>query len=176
MKRIYIKYTFLLSLAVGCTYLGYGIIHKISHKKQVSDRVAQLPSFEFSDLNGGMYSHKQLRGKAAWLVYFDSGCEFCQMEIKDLQKNSTLLDDLEVVLISAEDSTTLQKFGQVYSFDKHENFHIVQDQTHQCYQRFGMVSTPSSLLYDAQGTLIQRFNGVIKVEKIHTLFKQQARP
>jgi peroxiredoxin len=173
MNRILVKYALLLSLAVGGMYLGYGIIHKITHKKEVSSRVAHLPMFQFREVTGPVFTAQHLKNKPAWLLYFDSGCEFCRMEISDIVKNKAQLADVEVVLISSEEMSTLQNFRTEQGFHTLKNVHIVQDKTHECHKRFGMVSTPSSLLYDAQGGLIQRFNGVVKVEKVLHLFKNQ---
>ncbi|WP_169704687.1 peroxiredoxin family protein [Runella slithyformis] len=172
MNRMLVKYALLLSLAVGGAYLGYGIIHKITHKKRVNERVARLPAFRFTDLEGRPFTARHLKNKPTWLLYVDSGCEFCRMELRDIQKHQQQLANVEVVLVSAEDRATLQKFQKEQGFDDLKNFHIVQDKTHECHERLGMVSTPSSLLYDAQGALIQRFSGVVKVEKIVSLLLQ----
>jgi peroxiredoxin len=170
MNRHLFLYALLLSLAVGGAYLGYGIVQKVTHKKELKDRIAHVPAFRFVDLEGCAFTQQNLRGKPTWLLYFDSGCEFCRMEISDIVKNKSHLSDVEVVLVSAEDKEVLQKFRKKHGFDALKNFHIVQDKTHECHERFGMVSTPSSLLYSAQGALIQRFNGVVKVEKVVSLF------
>lgn len=169
MNKHLFLYALLLSLAVGGAYLGYGIVQKITHKKELKDRIAHVPAFRFVDLEGRAFTQQDLRGKTTWLLYFDSGCEFCRMEISDIVKNKSRLSEVEVVLVSAEDKDVLQKFRKEYGFDALNNFHIVQDKTHECHERLGMVSTPSSLLYSAQGALIERFNGVVKVEKIISL-------
>lgn len=173
MNRVLVKYALLLSLAVGGMYLGYGIIHKITHKKEVSYRVARLPRFQFRDAEGPVLTAQHLKNKPAWLLYFDSSCEFCRMEIRDIVKNKERLADIQVIMISAEEMPVLQKFRKEQGFESLKNIHIVRDSSHQCYERFGLVSTPSSLLYDTQGALVERFNGVVKVEKILHLFKHQ---
>lgn len=169
MSRIGLKYALLISLAVGGAYLGYGIVQKITHKKEINDRTTHVPVFQFTDLEGRAFTQKDIADKTTWLVYFDSSCEFCRMEIKDIVKNKAALSDIEMVLVSTEERDVLQKFSKDYGFESLKNFHIVQDKTHECHERFGFVSTPSSLLYSAQGALIERFKGVVKVEKIVSL-------
>lgn len=173
MKKIIFKYTLLLGFVAIVVCLGYAIIHKISQKKEVAKRVAQLPKFEFLSINGQSFTEQNLKNKSVWIIYFDSGCEYCKIEIEDIQKNNSQLSGIQIVLISTEDINTLKKFSERQNFSN--NITVVQDKTHQCFERFGMVSTPSSLLYNNVGILIERFNGVVKAEKVLTLFKHSVK-
>ncbi|AEI50558.1 TlpA family protein disulfide reductase [Runella slithyformis] len=172
MKKGYLKFALLFGLAVASIYLGYSILHKMAIKKAVAARVAQLPAFQFTNLSGGVFTPQQLAQKPTWLLYFDSTCEFCQMEITDLDRHKEKLTAVQLVLISAEETAVLQKFVRQHSFAQLSNVAIVQDHNHQCPKLLGMNTTPSSLLYDASGRLVERFGGVVKVEKIISLLNE----
>jgi cytochrome oxidase Cu insertion factor (SCO1/SenC/PrrC family) len=166
MAKRYLKLAVLFGLALLSVYLGYAIWQKKTSQKAIAERVAQLPTFEFTDLSGQPFGPQHLAQKPTWFLYIDTTCEFCQMEIADLERHSEQLTSIQLVLISAEETGVLQQFVQQYGFAQQPNVTVVQDRTRQCPTLFGMYSTPSSLLYDAAGRLVERFGGVVKVEKV----------
>ena len=176
MQKAYFRFALLFGLVAAFMYLGYGILHKLSTKKAIAERVAQLPAFQFVDLAGRAFTQQDLANKPTWLLYFDSTCEFCQMEISDLEHHQDKLREVQLVLISAESKEVLEKFSRKYSFTQHPNVKVVQDTSHHCQERLGLLSTPSSLVYDASGHLIKKVNGVMKTEKIIELIQPSVTP
>jgi peroxiredoxin len=173
MNKKVIKYTLLSGLVLGLLCLGYGIMRKIRTKNAISERTAQLPSFQFERLDGTPITSKFFQNKPVWLLHFDSGCEFCQIQLSEIQQHSDQLSHIKVLLISSENAAVLKSFSQKQGFDKLPNITIVRDSTHVCTKLLGMVSTPSSLLYAADGRLVKRYNGVVKIEAVVKAFDNE---
>ncbi len=166
MNKSVIKYTLLLGLVLGLLCLGWGIVHQITSKKALTERTAQLPAFRFEGLDGQVVTSQEFQNKPVWLLYFDSDCEYCQMQLRDLSQNKTSISGIEVLLISSENTNALLKCRQQYGFEQHPNLTIVRDSTHQCQLLLGMTSTPNSLLYGSSGKLLKKYNGVVKTATI----------
>ncbi len=176
MNKKGIKYALLSGLVLGLLCLGYGIVRKITVKKAITERTAQLPAFRFEGLDGQVVTSQKFQNKPVWLLYFDSGCAFCQMQLKEIQAHSPQLNHLQIVLVSAENRAVLKVCSQQYGFDKQPSITIVRDSTHVCTTLLGMVSTPSSLLYGTDGHLLKKFSGVVKTEAVIKAFENYFTP
>ncbi len=166
MSKLTLKYILLAVVGLVLFYLSYGIAQRFQQKKAISEHIAHLPTFEFRDLDNKLFSSKNLASQPVWLLYFNTECEFCQIEIIDIQQHISQLSSIRVVLVSSEKVSTLKKFSHQYGLDTLQNLVIVQDSTHFCVTNLGMTTTPSSLLYATNGQLIKKYSGKVKVETI----------
>ena len=166
MSNSGLKYVMLASVFTLLGYLTYCIAKRFQQKKAISEHITHLPTFEFRDLDNKLFSSKNLASQPVWLLYFNTECEFCQIEINDIQQHITQLSSIKVVLISSEKVSTLKKFSHQYGLDTLQNLVVVQDSTHFCVTNLGMTTTPSSLLYATNGQLIKKYSGKVKVETI----------
>jgi peroxiredoxin len=171
MNKKVIKYALLSGLVLGLLWLGYGIVHKITAKKAVAARTSQLPIFRFEGLDGKIIASTDFKNKPVWLLYFDSDCEFCLMQLSDIQQHSSQLSHIKIVLVSSENSLALRECKQKYGFGQWPNLTIARDTTHLCTTLLGMTTTPSSLLYGADGRLVKKYNGVVKSEVVMKAFE-----
>ena len=91
MKKFLLTLIVIFLLAV-LGYLGFGIYTKSKKKAEVSARIAALSPFSFNTINGEEVTNKEISGKPLWLIFFDTNCEYCQMEAEDILKAGKLKD------------------------------------------------------------------------------------
>jgi peroxiredoxin len=166
MSRGIFKTVILLFVAALLTYLSFSIVGRFAKKKAITTHTAQLPAIIFRGLDGQLFSLKSLSGNPVWLLYFNSECEFCQSELKDIQEHNSQLSGVKVVLVSSEKMATLTTFRRQYVLDSLQNVVLVQDSTRLCITHLGMTTTPSSLLYMANGQRIKKYSGAVKVSVV----------
>jgi peroxiredoxin len=148
-------------------YLGYGIYSKANKKERVAVKIATLPDFTFKRIDGKKSTKKHILGKALWLIFFHTDCEFCQMEAENIQEFGEL-NNLKIWLVSSENPDTLKQFSNRYALPKLRHVQVLNDSLHLGYHTFDVTSSPTSFLYSADGVLIKQYKGVVKVETVLT--------
>jgi peroxiredoxin len=159
----------LIIIVIFCIlgYLGYGIYSKANIKEQVAVRIATLPDFTFRRIDGKEITKKHSLGKALWLIFFHTDCEYCQMEAENIHEFGEL-NNLKIWLVSAEHPDTLGQFSNRYTLAKLRHVQVLNDALHLGYHTFDVISSPTSFLYGADGVLIKQYKGVVKVETVLT--------
>ena len=146
-------------------YLGFGIYTKSRKKAEVTARVATLSPFSFNTINGEDVTNKEIFGKPLWIIFFDTNCEYCQMETENILKAGEL-EDIQIWLVSPEPLDSLSAFTKKYKLDTLPHVQVLNDAHHAAYLTFNVTSSPASFLYDSHGALIKQYKGVVKVETV----------
>lgn len=121
-------------------------------------------------LNGNKFSKSDISGRPLWLVFFDTGCEYCQTEISNIKRVGKF-DGVRICLVSSESSDSLAAFSKRHKLDILTDVQVLADPKHESYHAFNVTTFPTSILYDANGALIQRYKGVVKVKNVLRDFK-----
>lgn len=134
--------------------------------------------WEYSTKFTNVYNGKPLvisnydSDKCLLLIYFNTQCDFCQFELKELEKSVSKFENTEIVLISAEPLDTLRKFGQKYQFHLYPNAGFY----HCCYdtlqKHFGKLISPTTFIYGTDGKLIRQFNGTTRIDEMLKVIRQ----
>jgi peroxiredoxin len=165
--RKYLKIIIALVLISVIGYLGYSIGNKLNHKKEVAERIKTIPEFSFKTLNGEPFTQKELNTALFKLfMYFNSECEFCQGEAKQIQKHIPQLQHVQVIMVSHEPSNGIKIFAEKYHLANHKNIIFLEDEKLQFSELFDAKSIPFMVLYSKDNQLIQKFKGATKIEKI----------
>jgi thioredoxin-related protein len=154
---------FLVIASLG--YLIYGIYSKKKQKRSVTQRIASLPNFVFETTNGLKVTGKDANGRPLWLIFFDTGCEYCQMEIEQIKK-AKLSNDIQIWLVSTEPADTLAAFVVRHNLVGLQQVKVLRDTYHADYHIFSVTSSPASFLYDSHGSLIRQYKGIVKVQTV----------
>lgn len=171
MKK-YLKITIPLAFIGLLTLLGYQIVTKINHKKEVAEYIKTIPTFSFQNLSGEAFTNKDIKKNTPTLfIYFNSECEFCNEETKMIQENSTILKSIQLVFVSFEKTEKIKSFAQNYNLFNYDNIHFVCDTKVTFASTFDVKSLPCLILYDKNQRLIEKIKGQTKVE---TLLKKLA--
>lgn len=153
-------------------FLGYSNYGKLNHKKEVAERIKTVPAFSFKTLDDTLFTDKNLDStKSKLFIYFNSDCEFCQSEAESIHKQIDNLKRLQLIFISYEASDKIKAFATHYQLSNIDNIIFLEDSKSDFAKLFDAKGIPFMLLYSKENRLIQKFNGVTKVEKIIALLK-----
>jgi peroxiredoxin len=166
MKKI-IKIIILLVFASVLFYVGYAIVSKINHKKEIAQKIKTMPAFAYSDIKGGVFTNRNLKQDTPTLfVYFNSDCDYCNGEAQMIQENVEKFHDFQLVFISFEKKETIKAFATKYKLISYDNIHFLSDTKVVFATTFDVKSMPSLVLYDRLNKLIEKIKGQTKIESV----------
>lgn len=157
INSLRIGFTSLLLLMLSCSEGTGG-------KKQYGPK---MPPFELIKLNGGFMNSKDLpAGKAVIFIYFETQCDHCKEEIKDISLEGGKLKDCEVILVSNEELDTLKKFYSLSTLNHFPFVHVTKDNEGKWAKYFKPVGSPVNFIYDSNHRLVKRINRMAKVSEL----------
>jgi thioredoxin-related protein len=84
-------------------YMAYAIIFNLKGKETLRERISTIPPFRFDRLKNGFFTEKDLaENKYLIFLYFNSTCEFCQLEAKAIRKRIEEFKGIQLIFISTE--------------------------------------------------------------------------
>lgn len=148
-------------------FLGYQIVNKIKHKKEVAANIKTIPDFTYQDLKGESFSNKNLKTDTPTLfIYFNSECEYCNEEAQMIQESVNKFRPYQLVFISFEKPELIKTFAQKHNLLNYDNIHFVCDTKVTFATTFDVKSLPCLVLYDKNQQLIEKIKGQTKVDAI----------
>ncbi len=166
MKKIFKISIPVLVIGLLCI-MGYNIVSKIDHKKEVAENIKTIPNFSYKDINGDMFSNENLKNNTPILfIYFNSECEFCNNEATLIKENIVAFKETRIIFISFEKPGAIKFFAQKHNLLKYDNIHFIHDTKADFATTFDVKSLPSLILYDKNQKLIERFKGQVKASTI----------
>jgi len=161
------KIIFTIVLISIISYLGYGIVNKINMKKETAEHIQTIPKFSFRTINGEAFTQKNIsRSRAKLFIYFNSNCNFCKDEAKQIQKNLDRLKDVQLLFVSFEEAENIKIFANTYSFLDQQNIFFLEDKKLIFAEIFDARGFPFMLLYSKDNQLIKKFKGAVKIENV----------
>lgn len=153
-------------IALLC-FLGYKVVSKINHKKEVAENIKTIPKFEYQNIKGGVFSNANLKKDTPTLfVYFNSECEYCNEEAQMIQESIVLLKEFQLVFISFEKSALIKAFATKHQLIPYDNINFLSDTKVTFAATFDVQSLPCLVLYDKNQNLIEKIKGQTKVETL----------
>jgi len=132
-----------------------------------------IPPFNMLLADGVTYHNadKIEKGKPLMIVYFDPECQHCQAFTKQIIKNISTLNSVQIVMIcSVPGLPPLKKFVDAFSLGKYPNIKAGTEGMYQTTLKFYNVdTTPFVALYDKDQKLITFHRSV---PEISTLVKE----
>jgi len=168
-KKIKLFIAIALLSVVG--YLGYSIASVLNHKKEIAERIKIIPNFSFHDLNGKVYSEKDLPNKPIIFVYFNSDCDYCQSEARKIQGRIHEFKDAQLIFISFEETASIKQFAAAYKLDDQESITFLEDRKGQFSNIFDVHSIPYIVVYNKNQEFLQKFKGATKIDNILEVLK-----
>jgi peroxiredoxin len=146
---------------VMLSYMGIKISLNIINKREIAERIKQLPDMTVYSLykSQGMKLNEFISDKPLILVYFNTDCHFCQGEIKNLENNIEMLKDYNLVFISSQASGKIKHFYNTYQFSLYHNWRVVKDSMDNFKKIFGTKVYPNTYIYSKNGFLLKHFKG-----------------
>jgi len=171
MKRLRLP-LFVTILVVVMGALIYGILQGLEKKEKLKEG-APLPSFSFQNLEGRPFTHAELSPDLPLLVkYFSPTCEYCQSEMEAMLKDQKLLEDAQIIMVSADSPEEIQQFVDHFRLTEFSRITILHDSRQEFESLFGDAHVPSTYLYGRDLHLVEYLPGEQKPEYIDQLINQ----
>ena len=148
-------------------FMGYKVVSKINHKKQVAENIKKMPAFSYLNLENKIFTNENLEeGKPTLFIYFNSECDFCNHEAEMVQQNIEELKAIQVVFISYEPIEKIKQFATKFKLLNHANIYFLSDSKITFATTFDVKSMPCLVLYDKDNNLIEKIKGQTKAETL----------
>ncbi|WP_028298334.1 peroxiredoxin family protein [Olivibacter sitiensis] len=155
----------LLAIAMGS--LLYHTLQRRAQKKQVTQQMQQLPEFTFYSLQGDSISQKDVaKGKPLCIIYMDPDCHFCEEEMKDILTHIERFSGSQLLLVSPAREERLQQYQEEMDLVLLPEVLLARDRDFTFSQYFGTATTPTIIIYGADGRLQKKYSGQTKIEAI----------
>ena len=152
-------------------FMGYKVVSKINHKKQVAENIKKMPAFSYLTLENKIFTNENLdEGKPTLFIYFSSECDFCNHEAEMVQQNIDQLKDIQVVFISYEPIEKIKPFATKFKLLHYANIYFLSDSKITFASTFDVKSMPCLVLYDKENNLIEKIKGQVKIETVLNKF------
>ena len=162
-----------LILAIAIAYLGYSILQKEMQEEVIQKQISQLPDFTLSDVEGNSHSLKKLaENKATLLVYFNSTCEICQMELSSMSKRIKEFEAYNLIFVTVESPEEITGFITELQMESRKNVHFLVDSEMEVAGYYGVKGVPALFIYDSTGNLVDSYTGPMKVDLILDKLKE----
>lgn len=173
IMRKYKKGVLIILLLGVVAFLGISIGNKLSQKKEVAERIQQIPNFSFNTIQqGASFNQNNIsKSKPKLFIYFNSECDYCHAEAKQIAQNLSKLNHVQMVFVSYESVETAKTFAEKYNLLNKENITFLEDKKLAFETLFDAKSIPYMLLYSKDNQLIQKFKGATKIDKIIALLE-----
>jgi len=157
---------------IALFYTGYKIVELSRHKKNQAEKIVHIPSFELKSTLGEDFTNKNLKKNVPVVFfYFNSECDFCQVEIQDVVRNMKKFEGIQLIFVSFEPVQKIIMFQATYKLDIYNNVVFLSDCKNTFSEIFGVKALPSSLVYDKNGKFVNRNNGAVKVDYLLKMLK-----
>jgi|JI8StandDraft_1071087.scaffolds.fasta_scaffold34629_2 peroxiredoxin len=166
MKKL-IKFSLILLLLAIIAFLGYKITTKAQYKKDVENRIQNIPIFSFPSLQGTAFTNDHLSvGKNILFVYFNSECEHCQYEASEISKHLDQFHHTQIIFISYEPLESIRLFAEKYGLSNRDGVVFLQDKKGVFSEQFDANSIPYLLIYNKEHQLVKKYKGEVKIQAV----------
>jgi peroxiredoxin len=166
MKK-YLKIILPLLVLGAIAFMGYKVISKIVHKKEVAEHIKTIPAFSYKTIKGQIFSNTDLKNDTPTIfLYFNSECEHCQNEAEQIRDNIEKFSRVQLVFISFEEPKKIEAFARKYKLNHYDNIDFLCDSKVSFSITFDVKSLPTIILYNKNKELIEKIKGQTKVETL----------
>lgn len=166
MKK-YLKIVIPIIVISFIAFMGYKVIDKINHKKEIAENIKTIPEFTFQTLEGELFTNQNLKKDTPTLfIYYNSECSYCNEEAKMIYENIENLKNIQIIFISFETTENIKLFATNHKLIHHDNIHFISDSQSTFASTFDVKSLPCLVLYNKKQELIEKIKGQIKIETL----------
>ena len=130
-------------------------------------RAEAIPKVRLTTLSGDTLSLPSLSsGVATVLIYFNSTCELCKIELKSIGEHISEFDSANILLVSSQEPSEIVEFYNNNSLKNSSNVYWLMDREMEVATHYGVRSVPAIFCYDVTGKLQGKFQVTVKVDRI----------
>lgn len=127
--------------------------------------INELPYLNYKTLSGESSSTRNLPG-ASILILFNTDCDHCQREAKEIAEKSEAFKNYEVLFIAADSVHHIQNFAKTYNLVDKPNINFGQAEFQDVFVNFGSIPTPAIYVYSRERKFVKSFLGETPVEEL----------
>ena len=155
-----------MAIAIS-VFVGYNLVSTVIRKQQVAKNIKTIPNFKYKNTNGGFFEKANLSpNKKTVFLYFNTTCEFCQEETKQIKANLEKFKNVQLVFVSFEKPEIITKFAQNNQLNNYDFIYFLSDEQLDFSKTFDVSGLPTLVLYDQNQQLIEKLKGQIKTEQL----------
>ena len=125
----------------------------------------QAEDFRLTDLEGGVQSLSQYRGKIVLLNFWTTWCKPCTTEMPAMQASLDKLRDKGFVVLAINELEDEAKVREHVKQNGH-TFPVLMDRENKVANQFGVFGLPVSVFIDQQGRVQEYIKGGLLTEKL----------
>jgi len=155
------------------SYLGFNVISKAKEKNKIAKQLEKIPGFEFLTLEQKPFTKANLKPNLNTIfVYFNSECDFCQLEAQSISDNLEKFKNVQFIFVSTEPIETIKQFLEQYNLNNQDNITFLYDNDNTFSNRFDASSIPYILIYNSKQSLIKKHKGQLNANGILRALQQ----
>lgn len=172
MQRSAILMILILLFIGSITFLFIKFQRKESDLKIIEERIQRLPEIHFQTLQDDVIELRNFaNGKPLLLMYINTECGACQIELESLYKRRENFREFQVLLVSSQETKEITDALCDFPFLTLSNFQIGRDEDLVLSTHLGVSGYPSIFCYNKEGDLLANFRGTIKLDVILDLLQ-----
>lgn len=165
MKRIvYLLVSATVFGAIG--WMSLEVAQTVRARKVAARSIRTLPDVKLRTLQGGTLALTDATSLGTVVLFFTTTCPYCRDEIEDLLTESKHFEHARVILISGEPPSTVAAYVTDLEVYARSTFTVALDSGHVLARRFGIRGIPTTFVYSPQGSLLGRYDGVVRARTI----------
>lgn len=155
---------FVLAILV---FLSYRVWDKIQYKNEVEENTEILPDFSYQNIQGSSFKKQDLnKNLPVVFIYFNSECEYCQHEARDIKENIPAFKNAQLLFVSTEKPERIEEFAQTYKLNRYDNIYFLYDERGHFARTFDANSIPFLAIYNKDDQLVKKIKGQTTVSTI----------
>lgn len=127
---------------------------------------ASMPNLDFVTSGG----HGELRPdstKMTLIIYFHSTCEYCRLQLEEINQNSAALQTERVFLLTPEqDFFAASKMASWPRITEASNMTWAIVQQGEILERLDVRATPTTYIFDKSGKLVSKISGATRLASV----------
>jgi thioredoxin-related protein len=169
MKNRIILIVLLLVALIASAYFLYfkkAAPAEIKQEQQQAEvQQSEIPPLPITSMEGSEFTTRDLKGKLI-LIFFQTDCDHCQREAKQIQENLKSFKDYKLYFISSNTFPEIQKFSVEYKLAGVPNVYFNFSTAENVVRYFGAMSAPSIFIYSDNGRMVKSFKGEAPVDQV----------
>ena len=167
---------FIFFTALLATF-GFLVFNRIKEKNTNLEQISILPEFYFFDSLGNTvyWNDLETMEKGIVVFYVNSTCSLCQEEFSFIKNHLDDFKDAQLIFVSTEDFEDIRKFAKEFELWGRKGLTFLQDRELRFSSFFHLETVPSTLVYNAEGSLLGAFKGMVSIKKIIQLLNDGSR-
>jgi cytochrome oxidase Cu insertion factor (SCO1/SenC/PrrC family) len=144
------------------------VIMLLFNATQTSAQAAKIPPFRIIQQDGKVFKAEQLPlNKPIIIIYFDPGCDHCQVLVTDLLRRWKDFEKASIAMITFVPVDDLKKFSKDYNLPKYPNIYAGTEGTNYFVRNyFRIVQMPFLALFNKNGAFIVSYTRQVPLDDL----------